>query len=109
MSRKQKAKTTGESLMNDQGETVVLWKATKPLSAEEHAIVASMVRSEQEHSGVKIILVPYSVDAEAVQHEGDPVGSEVGSDQPGPGGVAGEAGAAGGGVEGGKSADGDGE
>lgn len=46
------------------GETVLLWKATRELSAEEHEQLASKVRFEQEHAGIKIVLVPLSVDVE---------------------------------------------
>ncbi|MGG1673316.1 hypothetical protein ACIFOE_22295 [Paenibacillus sp. NRS-1783] len=45
-------------------ETVVLWKAPRPLSNDEHEQLATKLRLEQEHSDVKIVLVPYSVDVE---------------------------------------------
>lgn len=62
---KAKAKPiTEEIITNLAGETVLLWKAKMPLSDSEHEQLSNRLRFEQEHSGVKIILVPYPVDAE---------------------------------------------
>jgi len=70
MGRKPKAaQILGAELTNTQGESVLLWKVNTPLSTEEHETLVAKLRQEQEHSGVKIILVPYSVDAEIDQDE----------------------------------------
>lgn len=56
------------------GETVLLWKATRELSAEEHEQLSNKLRLEQEHAGIKIVLVPLSVNIEVtVQTVSDPV------------------------------------
>ncbi len=50
-------------------ETIVLWKAKTPLTDTEHEQLSQKLRSEQEQSGVKIVLVPYSVDTELVEDQ----------------------------------------
>ncbi|WP_202113011.1 hypothetical protein [Paenibacillus sp. MMS18-CY102] len=62
MARKQVKQVPDAELLNDDGEKVVFFKATMPLNEEEHAGLAEKIRQEQEHSGLKIVLVPYSVD-----------------------------------------------
>lgn len=63
----QAAKIEGVDLSNQASETVLLWKATRELSAEEHEQLSVKLRQEQEHSGIKIVLVPLSVDAEVAE------------------------------------------
>lgn len=63
----QAAKIEGVDLSNQASETVLLWKATRELSAEEHEQLSIKLRQEQEHSGIKIVLVPLSVDVEATE------------------------------------------
>lgn len=63
----QAAKIEGVDLSNQASETVLLWKATRELSAEEHEQLSIKLRKEQEHSGIKIVLVPLSVDVEATE------------------------------------------
>ncbi|AIQ17065.1 hypothetical protein H70357_10635 [Paenibacillus sp. FSL H7-0357] len=62
--KSQATKIEGVDLSNQASETVLLWKATRELSAEEHEQLASKLRLEQEHAGIKIVLVPLSVDVE---------------------------------------------
>ncbi|MEF3313321.1 hypothetical protein PV433_31005 [Paenibacillus sp. GYB004] len=64
MLRKQAKKATKIEADN---ETVILWKATMPLSESEHEELSNKLRFEQENSGVKIVLVPYSVSPEIVE------------------------------------------
>lgn len=64
MGRAKAKAITAEQITNPAGETVLLWKATMPLSDSEHEHLSNRLRFEQEHSGVKIILVPYPVEAE---------------------------------------------
>lgn len=65
MARKTKAAPIeGAEMKNEAEETVVLWKATMPLSVEEHQQLSAKLRHEQERSGVRILLVPFSADAE---------------------------------------------
>lgn len=65
MSRKAKVKPVdGVQLTNQEGETVLLFKVRAPLNEQEHEMLANKVRTEQERSGIKIILVPFSVEAE---------------------------------------------
>ncbi|MCX7570406.1 hypothetical protein OS242_10570 [Tumebacillus sp. DT12] len=63
MARK-KNEPTAELVNN--GEAILLWKAKGPLSNAEHEQLAEKCRFEQEQSGVKIVLVPFAVDAELV-------------------------------------------
>ena len=42
----------------------MVWKATMPFSVEEHEQLAVKLQMEHERSGMKIILVPHSVDVE---------------------------------------------
>lgn len=63
----QAAKIEGVDLSNQASETVLLWKATRELSAEEHEQLSVKLRQELEHSGIKIVLVPLSVDVEATE------------------------------------------
>jgi len=64
MARKNAKLVEGIQLENGQGQQVMVWKATIPLSVEEHEQLAAKLQMEQERSGVKIIFVPYSVDVE---------------------------------------------
>jgi hypothetical protein len=64
MARKNAKQVESIHLQNSKGEQVMVWKATIPLSVEEHAQLATKLQMEQERSGVKIILVPYSVDVD---------------------------------------------
>lgn len=43
---------------------VVIWRANKALTEEQHEEVARKLQVEQERSGLKIMLVPNSVDVE---------------------------------------------
>ncbi|WP_308637714.1 hypothetical protein [Paenibacillus silvisoli] len=69
MTRKKKVTEIGEGVRPS--EQVLLFKVNAPLNEAEHAILAAKVREEQERSGVKIVLVPYSVTAEVVTISGD--------------------------------------
>lgn len=64
MARTKAKPVADKTLKNEQGETVLIWKATMPLSENEHEQLSAKLRYEQEKSGVKIILVPYSVEVE---------------------------------------------
>lgn len=45
------------------GETTVLvWRATRPLSEAEHQQLSQKLRYESEQSGARIVLVPFSVE-----------------------------------------------
>jgi|GEM_PF-2343411 len=62
------------------GETTVLvWRATRPLSEAEHEQLSEKLRYESEQSGARIVLVPFSVewgvDAKQTAQD-DPEGGE---------------------------------
>ena len=82
MARKKANPVEGLELQNGQGEQVMVWKATIPLSVEEHAQLAAKLQMEHERSGVKILLVPYSVDAEVVAEQ-KPAGGVGGNPETG--------------------------
>ena len=46
-------------------DTVIVFKASRPLSKKEHDQLSEKVRSESEKSGVKAILMPYSCEISA--------------------------------------------
>ncbi|MNI31339.1 hypothetical protein D3C73_852190 [compost metagenome] len=77
MSGKIKAKKIdGVALVDPTGQTVLLWKATMPLSNEEHEQLSSRLRYEHENSGVNIILVPYLVVIETTEQDPDEAGDK---------------------------------
>ncbi|WP_375104640.1 hypothetical protein ACDZ28_10740 [Paenibacillus sp. RS8] len=63
----QATKIDGVEVSTLTGETVLLWKATRELSEVEHEQLSIKLKQEQEHSGIKIILVPLSVDVEVTE------------------------------------------
>jgi len=44
------------------GNTVVFWRATRPLTVEEHEALSEKLRREEEQTGLTITLVPFSVE-----------------------------------------------
>jgi hypothetical protein len=61
--KKPEAETVGVDLSNSKDETVVIWKATKPLTDTQHEQLRAKLEREQAATGVKIMLVPYIVEA----------------------------------------------
>jgi hypothetical protein len=57
-------KVTDVDLSTQEDMTVIIWKATRPLTIEEHEHLSAKLRYESKESGIPIVLVPYSVDAE---------------------------------------------
>jgi hypothetical protein len=41
-------------------EKTIIFKATRPLTTEEHKQLSDKIRYENEKSGVKVVLMPYS-------------------------------------------------
>lgn len=66
----QATKIDGVEAIALNGETVLLWKATRELSEVEHEQLSIKLKMEQEHAGIKIVLVPLSVAVE-VTTEGE--------------------------------------
>jgi hypothetical protein len=67
MARKKQLKDTTQITSVDTGnaggdQTVLVFRATRPLMDAEHASVLKRLRAEEERTGVKVILVPYSVE-----------------------------------------------
>ena len=54
---------TEETAIVQQTETVVVFKVNRPLMDHEYDELEKRVRLENEKSGLKIVLAPYSVDA----------------------------------------------
>lgn len=42
---------------------VLVWKATSPLTEQQHEELSRKLRHEQEHTGIEMVLIPHSVDA----------------------------------------------
>lgn len=51
------------------GETVLVFRANKPLDKKQFELLSDLVQQEEEKAGVKIIVVPHSVDLEEVKTE----------------------------------------
>lgn len=66
------------------GETLMVWRAAMPLSESEHEQLSNKLRFEEERSGIRIMLVPYSVEPEVVKSEQT---GEAGADVKGASGV----------------------
>lgn len=58
---------TGVDLSTDM--TVIIWKATRPLTVDEHETLSAKLRFESQESGIPIVLVPFSVEAETASGE----------------------------------------
>ncbi|MEC0107264.1 hypothetical protein P4H27_09980 [Paenibacillus taichungensis] len=43
---------------------VVIWRANRPLTDDQHAELSRKLKSEQQGVGVELLLVPYSTDVE---------------------------------------------
>ncbi|GAA0313723.1 hypothetical protein GCM10008967_00260 [Bacillus carboniphilus] len=62
-------------------ENLLVFKANRPLDEAQFKLLSKLVREEEEKSGVKIVLVPNSVDIvdykDLVGYAGDPEGEQV--------------------------------
>jgi hypothetical protein len=47
-------------------ETILVFKVTRPVTDREFEIIETRLRNQEEKSGVKIVLMPYSVDLKEV-------------------------------------------
>ncbi|MDP4158388.1 MAG: hypothetical protein Q8911_01310 [Bacillota bacterium] len=50
----------GVDLSSKPDETIIVFKATRPLTESEHEQLSQKVRYENEKSGVKVVLMPYT-------------------------------------------------
>ncbi|MDP4095468.1 hypothetical protein OIN60_01505 [Paenibacillus sp. P96] len=58
-------KSDAEKLVTVQATVpVVIWRANRPLSEQQHEDLARKLQAEQERTGVKVMLAPNSVDVE---------------------------------------------
>lgn len=60
-----KKKTKVQSVVADpvkQTESVLVFQAKQPMTVRAFEAAAAMLRSEQEATGIKIVLIPYSVE-----------------------------------------------
>lgn len=53
---------TGLDLSTKPDQTVITWKATRPLTVEEHKDLSEKLRFEAETTGLNIVLIPFSVE-----------------------------------------------
>lgn len=61
--KKPEAEPVGVDLANGKDETVVIWKVNRPLTETQHEQLRAKLEREQAATGVRIMLVPYSVEA----------------------------------------------
>lgn len=59
-----RAKTVTDAQIEIETETVVIFKVNRPLMPHEYEELEKRVRQENEKSGLKIVIAPYSVDAQ---------------------------------------------
>jgi len=68
MASKKKSKTETKEAVELAGKTtankVLVFKAKRPLTEEEHKQLSEKLRFEEEKSGVKIVLMPFSCEME---------------------------------------------
>ena len=50
---------------------VLVVKAAKPLSKSEFELLSSLVKAEEAKTGVKVVLLPYSVELKEVKDDAD--------------------------------------
>ena len=55
-------KITPEAVEIKQAEGVIYFKAIRPLTVKEHEDLSYKLRYEEENTGLKIVLVPFSLD-----------------------------------------------
>lgn len=51
-----------EDLSSGPDQSVLLLKANRPLTVQEHEELSQKLRYEEENTGLKIVLVPFSLD-----------------------------------------------
>jgi len=67
MARPRKEKPAAEQvagldLANGSDQTVLVWKATRPMTEAEHQSLSAKLRYEARQTGLNIVLIPYSVE-----------------------------------------------
>jgi len=62
-----KAKPVADTQIEVETETVVIFKVNRPLMPHEYDELEQRVRQENEKSGLKIVIAPYSVDVEITE------------------------------------------
>lgn len=60
---------TGVDLGTGPDKTVIVWKATRPLTVKEHESLSAKLRHEAQATGANILLVPYVVEADNAPNE----------------------------------------
>jgi hypothetical protein len=55
-----KKKTSEAEVVKETEAKTIIFKATRPLTEEEHKQLSNKIRYENEKSGVKVVLMPYS-------------------------------------------------
>ena len=62
-----KAKSVVDAQIEVETETIVIFKVNRPLMSHEYEELEIRVRQENEKSGLKIVIAPYSVDVELTE------------------------------------------
>lgn len=58
-----RAKSVMDAQIELETETIVIFKVNRPLQSHEYEELENRIRQENEKSGLKIVIAPYSVDA----------------------------------------------
>lgn len=62
-------RVAGLDLSSGPDQTVMIWKATRAMTAKEHESLSAKLRHEAKETGANIVLVPFSVEAEHAPDE----------------------------------------
>lgn len=54
----------GVDISTNSDKTVIVWKATRPLTVKEHESISAKLRAEAKATGLNILFVPHSVEME---------------------------------------------
>lgn len=81
--KKTAEKVTSVDLATGESKTVLVYRATKPLTQAQFDLAASMLQNEHAKAGVAVVLIPFSVEPAGTKEgadNGNTAGSETGAE-----------------------------
>ena len=67
MGKKEDKKIAEVTKVAETKDTTIIFKINRPVSGLEHESISKKIRAEEERSGVKIVLIPYTCDLAGVE------------------------------------------